>query len=698
MGGTKHHAEPLSIVAKNVTVGVCGSRISKTRATKTLLHNIDLCCRPGELVAIMGPSGAGKSTLLNALAARITPKTSGYQFCGDIFVNGEVNYRRLRRSTNVVPQHPKMKTNLTTEEIITMACRLRTTRCQISAADQAARVDRVLTELGLLSKRHLLPGNDTKKSMSGGEQRLVAIAHELVDNPSILLLDEPTTGLDSARAYDVIEMLSSLAKSEHIVVVCTVHQPRSQAFLLFDKIILLSGGRIVFHGAPLESIDFFDGIGCSCPNNFNPADFMLDLITPVPATELKSQPPMAYDKIGDISAEMVTDQSTVHEVITAEDDDQHLESIKIANQSLEPGLFGTVTFTSEGRGISLAARALALLPTLFQRSHYGKRLSCEIRSLLKESPDMPGSPTSRATSLMHAESDSTEPPRLQLPPSLKALAVLVQRDFQNDIRDPARTSWQVLMNLGLGLILGGIFLSRPKGGTTQEQTVADARNIAGAIFALTMQLSVSSFDIIYSFEEERVVMNREAWRGYYSTLVYFVSRTITDLPFNIIPSLLRVVLFYYLTQIGSSPSQLFHCLLICSISIWTSCSLSFLVSAIVHRADIGMYVGPLATLFLMLSSGYFISDNALPSFIGWVKYVSVLRYTFFGVIHVIFDDGRSWGEGDGQLYSEELRALISFDLLSYPLCVFMLLCLAVILRALTFVFLRFTHRRVGLNI
>eukprot|EP01068_Selenidium_serpulae_P010103 Selendium_serpulae@DN5389_c0_g1_i2.p1 len=682
MGTTRDHAEPLSLVAKDLTVRVPQSRLSRSEKPKTLLHNVDLCFQPGQLVAIMGPSGAGKSTLLSVLASRVTPKTKGYLFGGDVFVNGRIDYKKLRHSANVVPQNPNMKSNLATEEIMRLSCDLRTSHK--TAEEKEERIEHVLSELGLLTKRNLRPGDENKKTMSGGEQRLLSIANELVDDPSILLLDEPTTGLDAARAYDVIEMLSGLAKSANIVVVCTIHQPRSQAFWLFDTILLLSNGKTVFHGSPRQSIDFFESVGCSCPNNFNPADFMLDLITPVPTADLYSQPPSCIKMT---ESESIEEDAT--NPSTMVDDFMVLSDFNVLDTEPEDYSDMPGVETEPGRCIALSCSQLRNLPLMFKNSPYGKRLTSEIQSQTQE----PLEPKDKSTLLSQSKSTWCGGQ------NFKVLSVLIRRDLLNDVRDSARTTWQIGVNLMVGVIFGGIFFNLSCGGATAEQTVADGRNISGALFALTSQMATSCFDIIYSFPEERVLMNRETWRGYYSPTVYFIAKTFTDLPFTILPAMIRVILFYLLTQIGDgSASQLFQFILICSLCIWASCSISFLVSSAVHRADIGMYIGPLVTLFLMLASGYFITDNALPSFVGWVKYISILRYSYYGLIHVIFKDGRSWGEGEGQMYSEELRALMYFDHLSFPICVCMLVSFIVFLRIITLVFLRFTHRRIGLNI
>lgn len=112
------------------------------------------------------------------------------------------------------------------------------------------------------------------RSISGGEKRRVSIACELVTSPSILFLDEPTSGLDAYNACNVIECLVTLAKNYNRTVICTIHQPRSNIFALFDQLVLLANGYMVYSGPAKQCQSHFEEIGYSCPPGFNIADFL----------------------------------------------------------------------------------------------------------------------------------------------------------------------------------------------------------------------------------------------------------------------------------------------------------------------------------------------------------------------------------------------------------------------------------------
>jgi ABC-type multidrug transport system ATPase subunit len=148
-----------------------------------------------------------------------------------------------------------------------------------SLAQKKQKVLDVIEELGLthtMKTKIGIPG--LTKGISGGERKRVSIGVELLTSPSVLFLDEPTSGLDSKTALSIMETINKLAKQNHTVI-CTIHQPRSDIFKLFDKLLLLSAGQIAYFGDAKDANGYFNDLGYPMPKNYNPADFYIDLIT-----------------------------------------------------------------------------------------------------------------------------------------------------------------------------------------------------------------------------------------------------------------------------------------------------------------------------------------------------------------------------------------------------------------------------------
>ncbi|XP_046901590.1 broad substrate specificity ATP-binding cassette transporter ABCG2d isoform X3 [Hypomesus transpacificus] len=185
-----------------------------------ILVDLNGMMRPG-LNAILGPTGSGKSSFLDVLAARKDP--SGLS--GEVLIDG-------------APQPPNYK---------------------------------------CLSGYVVQVGTQLIRGISGGERKRTNIGMELIMDPSVLFLDEPTTGLDASTANSVLLLLKRMANQGRTIIM-SIHQPRYSIYRLFDTLTLLVNGKMVYHGPGKNALDYFADIGYTCEPHNNPADFFLDVI------------------------------------------------------------------------------------------------------------------------------------------------------------------------------------------------------------------------------------------------------------------------------------------------------------------------------------------------------------------------------------------------------------------------------------
>lgn len=122
------------------------------------------------------------------------------------------------------------------------------------------------------------------KGLSGGERKRLAFASEILTDPPLLICDEPTSGLDSYMAVSIVNLMRQLANKGKTILV-TIHQPSSELFNLFDKLLLMSAGRVAFLGTPKQAIDFFNAQGAECPTNCNPCEFYVNVLSIAPSKE-----------------------------------------------------------------------------------------------------------------------------------------------------------------------------------------------------------------------------------------------------------------------------------------------------------------------------------------------------------------------------------------------------------------------------
>ncbi|KAL6738783.1 hypothetical protein Aduo_012295 [Ancylostoma duodenale] len=254
-------------------------RVSVKKGGRELLHGVTGLARPGELLALMGASGAGKTTLLNTLLSR---NLKGLTVEGTVAVNGNQIGRDITAISGYAQQEEMFVGTLTVREYLSIQARLRT---NLPSERREKRVNVVLTQLGLTKCQNTRIGvTGVLKGISGGEARRLTFACEMLSNPALLFCDEPTTGLDFFMAENVVQVLSKLAKSGRTVV-CTIHQPASQLYLMFDRVMFLAGGRTAFLGSPRECIQFFEDCDAPCPHNYNPADLIIHTLAVVPHEE-----------------------------------------------------------------------------------------------------------------------------------------------------------------------------------------------------------------------------------------------------------------------------------------------------------------------------------------------------------------------------------------------------------------------------
>ena len=215
---------------------------------KCLLNNISGAIAGG-LWAVMGPSGSGKSTLLNTLACRLDVNTVVE---GEMRLNGApYDNAELKRIAGYVMQDDLLNGYLTVEETLMYTAKLRLPRT-FTNKQRKARVNEVMADLGLSHVNNVIVGTPLKKGISGGERKRLCVGMQLLNHPQLLFLDEPTSGLDSVTALDLLRTFHGLAHSrpqeKAVTIVCSIHQPQAKIFNLFDSLILLKAGNIIYQG------------------------------------------------------------------------------------------------------------------------------------------------------------------------------------------------------------------------------------------------------------------------------------------------------------------------------------------------------------------------------------------------------------------------------------------------------------------
>ncbi len=216
------------------------------------LRNIGFSENQGKLIGIMGASGAGKTTLLNVLSGIDEPSK------GSVLINGIDLHKekdKLEGVIGLIPQDDLLIEELTVFENLYYNAKL----CfkDKSEEELVKLVNKTLSNLGLLDRKDLKVGSPLNKTISGGQRKRLNIALELVREPSILFVDEPTSGLSSRDSENVMDLLRELTLKGKLIFV-VIHQPSSEIYKMFDKMVILdTGGYMIYYGNPVEAVMYF---------------------------------------------------------------------------------------------------------------------------------------------------------------------------------------------------------------------------------------------------------------------------------------------------------------------------------------------------------------------------------------------------------------------------------------------------------
>ncbi|XP_004640707.1 ATP-binding cassette sub-family G member 2-like [Octodon degus] len=352
---------------------------------KEILSNISGIMKPG-LNAIMGTAGAGKSVLLDVLSARKDP----HGLSGDVLINGAPHPADFKCHSSYVVQDHVMMSTLTVRENLQFSAALRLPMT-VTNLEKEERINKVIEDLDLNKVADSKVGD-----LSGAEKKRTSIAMELITDPSILFLDEPTNGLDSSTAHAVLLLLKRISR-QGCTIIFSIHQPRYSIFQLFDSLTLLASGKLVFHGPAQEAVQYFASVGYHNEPYRNPAEFFLDIINGV--------------------------SSAV--VLSSDEEDCEANGIEEPSNSDKPVIEKLAEYYADSTCYRKIKTELETFSGSLKKRNFGDQNSRRI---------------TYATSFFHQ------------------LRWIAWRSFKNLLGNPQASVAQVIVIMIMGLIIGGIFL------------------------------------------------------------------------------------------------------------------------------------------------------------------------------------------------------------------------------------------------
>ncbi|KAK2079440.1 hypothetical protein QBZ16_003132 [Prototheca wickerhamii] len=567
----------------------------------TVLGGISGQLRCGGLVGVLGPSGCGKTSLLGSLAGAATELGSAAAVTGSILVDGRP---RSRTDVAYVPQSDVLIPSLTVQESLRYSALLRLPASS-SPTEISLRIDLALDELGL---RHVadsqVGGSGRIRGISGGERRRVTIGMELVTDPAILVLDEPSSGLDSFTALNLMRTLRQVAASGRIVV-ASLHQPSHDMFFSLDAALLMAHGRLLYQGPPGDAAAWFAARGMPAPPGAALAEHLLAVASdPVSIQTLLH--------IGDVLNVASQEPSTQSAASLAYASGTVVNPLALAaldtptssDGSPESSAGGAASPASESP-VTVAAKA----------GHAASSSPPDSLELSAPPPGAPARPAARAPA-----------PAARRPGFSRQLAVMTWRTGVDILRNPTLLRLHLGIGLLMGLATGAVFWQ------LDSSNVGVQNRMGGTFFALAF-LAFTSITTVDLLILERAVVVREVRGGYYRAAAYLLSKLTLDGVFlRALPALLYYCCFYYMAGFrGGAAYQATYafCLLTFSCTIG---ALSMAVTVVSNTAGEASFGMNFIILFSIMFTGFLVNVNSIPTWLRWIHYLSIFFYAFEAMI------------------------------------------------------------------
>ncbi|TDH71903.1 hypothetical protein CCR75_000983 [Bremia lactucae] len=566
---------------------------------KQILHKVSGRVVRGEVLGLLGPSGSGKTTLLNALSAMDNGRSL---YVGELLLNGKRLSKDYRRVAACVQQYDLLYPTLTVKECIIYSAQLRLP-ATLSDAVKHAMVDRVIAELDLTHVANSRIGSDGGSSgwrgVSGGEKRRVSIGMELVTSPQILILDEPTSGLDSFSAHSVVQLIKELANHGRIVVL-SIHQPSARSFLQLDKIMLLGKGKMLYSGAPAESINFFQDLGFKCHKHENIADFILDIASnvdniPMIRSRIKreSSPNFASLATRPLDSEIrehnMTAQIDIGSPLAKTESPPFMKEITSINTPREQNELALEEAVMNLKTLGTFATSSSLLPISKPKVETYK-----------------------------FDDSITIPPRSMV----IEIRVIFARTMQNIFRHRSLLVLHTALSVSLA-VFGGLIFNH----VTND--LAGFQNRMGAFYFILTFFGFASMSSMDLFIGERPIFLREAGAMYYGAFSYFLAKaTLDTCLLRILPASLFASIFYWIMGLQATTDRFLLFLLtivLFNVAAGAICLLVGVVSSRVGPANLGATV---VLLVMLLFGGFLLNSQSIPTAVGWLKHLSIFSYAF----------------------------------------------------------------------
>jgi ABC-type multidrug transport system ATPase subunit len=561
---------------------------------------------PGELLSVMGLSGSGKTTLLQVISGR-----SNENISGQVFLDQQLLGPRTQAMISYVWQDDNFYPSyeFTVRDQLCFAAFIRMP-ANVSARAVYQAVNRVIEVMHLTSC-----ADHPIHVVSGGERRRTTIAKELLAEPRILLIDEGTSGLDSAAARNLVVTLKALAKTNQIPIIMSIHQPSTRVFYLFDCVLFLSEGHCVYNGPPAKCMEYFlafdftgGGTGTLPPEtSCNPADYVLDLLY----SDIYCPKYGKWPRYAAMSAWLEHEHQKQQAVLAA--------GLQVRSATMRAKMCCKLSPRECNEADDAAAAA-----DLESDCHQSDHGSLQLRN--------------RKTKCGCHSSASARGGTWQVSPRLlpgrAAVKLFWRRVYANYLRTVRHTfkvefsAVNIVQHLFMALLVGCIWFRI----RLEEQRVGD---FAGFIFfTIAYWFFAGMYDGMLDFLLERGHLHREIVSGDNYVNAYFLGKTLAAAPIKcVIPTLFAVVSYSLVSPTPDVYSGASFAAVVV-LSAFAGSSVGALIGCCTRDHSLACSLTTVAALAMLILGGFYM--KTLPAFIQPLSTLSIFRYVYRAAVQVCF--------------------------------------------------------------
>eukprot|EP01087_Luapelamoeba_hula_P008964 TRINITY_DN2282_c0_g1_i1.p1 TRINITY_DN2282_c0_g1~~TRINITY_DN2282_c0_g1_i1.p1 ORF type:complete len:1497 (-),score=261.71 TRINITY_DN2282_c0_g1_i1:27-4118(-) len=561
---------------------------------------------------------------------------------GRVTFNGEKLPKKFyHRDVAYITQEDIHMAALTVKETLEFSAKLQLpSTIPRRVADDRANIVMQLT--GLTHRADTIVGNALMRGVSGGEKKRVTVGIECTKAAGVMLLDEPTTGLDSQAALDLMRVLRTVADSGPPIMVSLL-QPSMEMFNLFDNLMIMSGGEVAWFGPRKEALDYFYQLGhYKCHPNLNPAEFLQEIVE---SSTVRNQ---SCKKFRDIDEGSEAEGSVAHEhwhtreeFIEAYKESPYYEKVMQTVEEFQEMEDDSLLGAQDEDEVEQDNIADSSDEDEEQARVKQKQKEKEQKRDLSKSQRR-----RRRRKLMTSAQKRMDYSREKEYPTsiIYQFKLLLNRAVTQEKRVPQTIVSRLFGTILLAMVVGTTFI-----GTSNSQR--DARTKMGLLFYVCNYFVFGGLASIPALLAERKLYNLQRTNKYYTSLPYLIANVMIDIPLAVIEVLIFGTIVYWMSGLNNAEYgahyYIFLPLLFSNYMVFKA--LGKMIAAFSPTVNVAMGFAPVLLVVFIVLSGFIVPRTSIPYWWLWLHYLSPLSYTYEAVAINEFRDQTFYcGSGEKQ--------------------------------------------------